>query len=403
VGSEGQEVLRSVLDAVVVGAGPAGSITARRLAERGHRVVMLEEHETVGTPVHCTGLLGFEAFDEFDLPRDTILGRAGGARFWGATGQSVTVRSDRIGAAVIDRALFDARLTNEAERAGVEVRRGYRAETITVRSNGVVVTGRGFDDAVRARVCVLACGASYRFHRPLGLGVPSVFLQSAQLETPFPQADDVEVRFGRNIAPAGFAWLVPLCREGRPYARAGLMSETRSRERFHVFLRALCDRAGLDAGTMPPPRLKMLPLGPVKKTYADRVVAVGDAAGLVKPTTGGGIYYGLLSGALAADVVADGLERDSLGAADLRRYETSWRRQLGQEIRVGLAFRRIAAKLSDESIDSLIELARVNGIVPLLQNTASFNWHSKAALALLANVSFRKIAFKSWRGAIPSA
>ena len=66
--------------------------------------------------------------------------------------------------------------------------------------------------------------------------------------------------------------------------------------------------------------------------------------------------------------------------------------RLGQEIRVGLAFRRIAARLSDESIDDLIELARVNGVVPLLQETASFNWHRKAAIALLGHPAFRKIA-----------
>ncbi len=91
-------------DVVVIGAGPAGSITARILAEAGHDVLVLEEHDVIGAPVHCTGLLGFDAFDEFDLPRDLILGRAGAARLWGAAGQSVMVHSDRVEAAVIDRA-----------------------------------------------------------------------------------------------------------------------------------------------------------------------------------------------------------------------------------------------------------------------------------------------------------
>ena len=375
-------------------------MTARRLAEQGHDVVLLEEHPSVGTPVHCTGLLGLEAFDEFDLPKHLILGEAGGASFWGAAGNSVVVRSDRIKAAVIDRAALDCGLAERAERAGVTVHRGCRAETIVVHDDGVSVTARGLDAGVHARACVLACGASYRFHRQLGLGVPEVFLQSAQLETPFPDATDIEVRFGRDVAPAGFAWLVPLKRGGVAHARIGLMSETRARERFAAFLRALCDRVGVDPQHIPAPRLKILPLGPVRKTYAARVLAVGDAAGLVKPTTGGGIYYGLLSGALAADVLGEALQRDRLGDAHLRRYETLWRRRLGQEIRIGLAFRRIAANLSDESIDSLIELARVNGIVPLLQEQASFNWHSKAAIALLADASFRKIVFKSWRSAI---
>jgi flavin-dependent dehydrogenase len=366
------------------------------LADRGHDVVVLEEHASVGTPVHCTGLLGLEAFEEFSLPQSIVLGHAGSARFWGAAGQSVGIHSDRVQAAVIDRVMLDAWLAEQAVAAGAEVRPGWRAEAIQVGPDRVIVTGRSGEGVVEARVCVLACGANYRFHRELGLGMPDVFLQSAQLETPFLDMPEVEVRFGRDVAPGGFAWLVPFRRDGQPHVRVGLMSESRSAERFSAFFSALCTRVNLPCDPAATPRLKMLPLGPVPKTYSDRVIAVGDAAGLVKPTTGGGIYYGLLSGSIAAEILGDALLRDRLHESSLRRYESRWRRRLGQEIRVGLAFRRIAARLSDESIDALIELARVNGVVPLLQERASFNWHRKAAIALLGHPSFRKIAFKSW-------
>ena len=66
---------------------------------------------------------------------------------------------------------------------------------------------------------------------------------------------------------------------------------------------------------------------------------------------------------------------------------------------MGLAFRRLASGLTDESIDALIALARTNGVVPLLQQTASFNWHRKAAVALLGHPSFRRLVLKSWAGA----
>jgi digeranylgeranylglycerophospholipid reductase len=211
------------------------------------------------------------------------------------------------------------------------------------------------------------------------------------------------VRFGREVAPSGFAWMVPFRRDGVSYARLGLMSETRSAERFSVFAESLGARVGVSREGIPAPRRKMLPLGPVARSYADRVVAVGDAAGLVKPTTGGGIYYGMLSGQFAAEVLDESLRKDTLGARGLRRYESRWRRRLGQEIRVGLAFRRIATRLSDESIDELIELARVDGVVPLLQETASFNWHRKAAIALLGHPAFRRIVFKSWARSAGSA
>src|SRR5690606_31648642 len=98
---------------------------------------------------------------------------------------------------------------------------------------------RGIERPFEARSVVLACGASYRFHRLLGLGTPEVFLQSAQVETRFPEMPEIEVQFGREVAPSGFAWMVPFRRDGEPYARIGLMSETRSGERFAAFIASL--------------------------------------------------------------------------------------------------------------------------------------------------------------------
>ena len=73
----------------------------------------------------------------------------------------------------------------------------------------------------------------------------------------------------------------------------------------------------------------------------------------------------------------------------LRRYETQWQARLGPELRAGLAFRTLAARFDDRAIDALLELAAVDGIVPLLRRTANFNWHRAAALALLRNPGFQ--------------
>ena len=146
-------------DVIVIGAGPAGSMTARRLADRGHDVLLLEEHEAVGRPVHCTGLLGTEAFDEFDLPRDVILGRAGTARFWGAAGQSVPVGAEGVRASIIDRALLDERLAQQAVDAGAVLRTRSRVDYLHIGARSVAVGVRGLDQPIAGRVAVLACGA----------------------------------------------------------------------------------------------------------------------------------------------------------------------------------------------------------------------------------------------------
>ena len=395
MGSPREEVLNpTVRDVVIVGAGPAGLITARNLAAAGHDVVVLEEHAEIGIPVHCTGLLGSEAFDELDLPRHAILTTTHAARFISADGNSVLVDAERVRASIVDRGTFDQMLAERARDAGAEIRSHARARAITVTGDRVIVGGESAAASVHARACVLACGASYRFNRALGLGVPRAFVQSAQLEAAFAGPDQIEVHLGCDTAPGGFAWVVPFERNGRRFNRVGMLCDNGAASRFGQFTAQVRTRHGARA-EWPAARLKVLPLAPVPKTYTNRVVAVGDAAGLVKPTTGGGIYYGLVSGALAADVLDGALRDDQLSESRLKQYETAWRARLGAEIRTGLAFRAIVSKLNDRAIDSLVELARIDGIVPLLKQTADFNWHRRSALTLLRHAQFRRIILGS--------
>jgi flavin-dependent dehydrogenase len=307
----------------------------------------------------------------------------------------VTVDADRVNAAIVDRARFDQALADSSRAAGADLRSSARVRTIAISDAGVTVTADGEGGTITARACILACGANYRFNRQLGLGVPRAFVQSAQLERSFAGPEQVEVHLGRVVAPRGFAWVVPFMRAGQPFQRLGLMADARAGSLFRAFATRLRGRFGVADAEWPEPRLKILPLGPVAKTYGPRLLAVGDAAGLVKPTTGGGIYYSLISGQFAADTLDEALRSDDLRESRMRQYETRWRERLGAEIRIGLAFRLLASRLNDSGIDSLVELARIDGIVPMLRQTADFNWHRQSALALMRHSQFRRILLTS--------
>ena len=109
---------------------------------------------------------------------------------------------------------------------------------------------------------MLACGASYALQRKLGLGIPRLLLHSAQVELPAERLGDVEVHFGRNIAPRGFAWAVPVQRE-RPYVRIGVMCDRGASRHFRDIVARLAPRWGIRASDLRQPRQKILPLGPI--------------------------------------------------------------------------------------------------------------------------------------------
>jgi geranylgeranyl reductase family protein len=383
------------VDVLVIGAGPGGLYAAGSLARDGHRVLVCEEHLSIGDPVHCTGIVAADSFDEFELPRAALLNPLRTVRFVSPSGLSIAYRTPRTEAAVVDRVAFDRGLAERARNYGAEVRAGARVSNLSISSRGVRARAGAAD--VRARLVVLACGASYALQRREGLGLPSRYLHTAQRELPASRLNDVEVHFGQSIAPGGFAWAVPVARPQGAFVRVGVMASHDAPGFFGRMLARVAGPWGISAPSAPP-RLKILPLSAIGRTYGTRLLAVGDAAGLVKPTTGGGIYYSIMSAALAADVGSRALRRDCLDAGSLSTYEARWRGRLDRELDAQLALRRTALAMSDADIDALFDLAQTDGVMPLVRKTAKFNEHRHLIRALFNHSPARKILFRAIAG-----
>jgi geranylgeranyl reductase family protein len=388
-------------DVAIVGGGPGGLHAATLLARRGFDVVVFEEHASSGNPVHCTGVLAADAFAEFDLPRTVILNSLRTARFHAPSGVSITYTPDRIEAVAIDRLQLDQHLYERARTAGAALVHSRRVEDVDVEPDAVSIRLKD-GERIRARTCVLACGANYAIQRRLGLGLPSIYQQSAQLEVPAGRSGDVELYFGRDVAPNGFAWVVPVQRPDGEYVRVGLMCEEDSGAHFRRFLGRIAAGWGIHADRDAVPRQKLLPLSPLPRTYGDRLLAVGDAGGIVKATTGGGIYYSLLSASLGVAALEHAFRRGVFDATTLGRYERTWRRRLGGEIRAQQRLRELAHQMTDVDIEAFFELARTDGVMPIVRETARFNQHRGLILALFKHPPARKILFGRLRGRAPS-
>ena len=125
------------------------------------------------------------------------------------------------------------------------------------------------------------------------------------------------------------------------------------------------------------------------------MLAIGDAAGLTKPMTGGGIFYSLLSAAFAVETLVDALGSDDLSASRLSRYEKRWRQRLMPELRTGSLVRHLVTNLTDREINAVLAAVGSEDVQAVIQQTAKFNWHRSVILAVLKQPGIKSLLFRS--------
>jgi digeranylgeranylglycerophospholipid reductase len=226
---------------------------------------------------------------------------------------------------------------------------------------------------------ILASGFRSQLSQKLGLGQIKHFFVGAQAEIEIKNLDEVEIYFGQQIAPGFFAWLVPISPDK---CLAGLLSKSQAKLYLQRFLTGPFCR-GRIVTQEAKIRQKAVPLGILPRTYGNRILAIGDTAGQVKPTTGGGIFFGHLGARIAAEVLHEALDSDKLGAVRLSGYQRRWKAKMGKEISLGYRARQIYARLGDDRIEQVFDMLNSGGIARALLNSPdfSFDWHRKLILA----------------------
>jgi len=349
-------------DVVVVGAGPGGAESARTTARAGLRTLLLEEHPTVGIPSHCTGKLSVHAFEEFEIPRSLAHTAVSAAALYSPSGIVVRVRRSTVDSYAVDRVVFDRWVAQRAQETGAELVTGARV-TEAARVNGSIVVrgaraGRTFE--TRARLLIDAEGSAPRLLEMMGVAIPRRHAFGLQYQTRGiggVEQDTPEMFFGDDVAPGFFAWLMPV---GNDTSRVGLAIDPQRAshppvwylDRLLTSHPALRDRmAGAVIERKVAGRIPLL-TGPAA-TSTDRVLVVGDAAGMVKATSGGGIYYAMTAGRIAGRAAARYVAGDGTALA---AYEREWRSKIGREVAFTAFSRRAINRLSDAELDAVMRV-----------------------------------------------
>lgn len=360
-------------DVVVVGAGVTGSYVAHRLASLGYEVAVFEEHKKIGEPVQCTGIISTECFRRFPLFEGTVLREANSARLFSSSGRELRLWRDSAQAYIVDRAAFDRALAEKAQQQGAHYLSGVRVGDIAILDDRVRVESEGRRGIFDAKTAVIASGFGSNLPRKLGLGRVGDLVVGAQARVGTNGSGEVEVYFDQEVAPGFFAWFIPTTEDR---ALVGLFS----RRTPGLYLKKLLSSLFLQGKITTPEAVVTyggVPLRPLLRTFRERVLVVGDAAGQVKPTSGGGIYYGLLCAEIAADTLHRALASNSFSERLFADYQKSWKKRIGRELWLGYRARRLYERLSNNRIDQMFDIIASRGILESLVKSPdiSFDWH----------------------------
>ncbi|MEM2970909.1 MAG: NAD(P)/FAD-dependent oxidoreductase [Candidatus Bathyarchaeia archaeon] len=381
---------------IVVGGGPCGSFTALNLAKQGVQVEVFEEHSEIGTPSHCPGHLSIKGLKNLGLhplPAEIVENTFCGIVFHSPKNSEFSILFSSPITCTVSRVLFDKYVAEMAMKLGAKCHLNSRVESLIIKHGfvrGACIQQHGEKVQFHAKVVIDAEGVSSRISRMAGLSPlnPSTLVNGVHAEVENVKDIDenlVEVFLGRSYAPGFYAWLIP---KGEGKAKVGLAAKTGNPKellrklmlKHPIASKKLCKAKILQVAFHP------IPLGgPISKAYANGFLAVGDAASQVKPTTGGGVIFGLSCAKVAAEVVFEALQKDDFFSAFLGLYQKRCRINYGFDVKVMLKIRKMLNRMSDEKLDEAIRLCKKLELNEALRGIDEVDFQGKTLLKLLRN------------------
>jgi digeranylgeranylglycerophospholipid reductase len=359
--------MKNKYDVLVIGGGPAGALAAKTAAEKGLTACIVEKRQAIGAPVRCAEGIGREALQEFIDPDPRwISAEMTGAGIVAPDGFQMKLESTMAGSKVgyvLDRKFFDRELVWKAADAGADVAVKSRASA-PIMVDGVVKGAKveycGRTTDVHAEIVIAADGVESKFSKWCGIDT-TVPVREIMSSVQYVMADiDIDPHatifyLGTDVAPEGYLWVFP---KGERCANVGIGISGKMSGQGHRakdYLDKFVKNTFPDGKT-----IEYIPGGvsvcrPLDCTVADGLMIVGDAARVVDPLTGGGIYNGMFTGRLAAEVAADCIAKGDVSKKALMAYDKAWRvSKMGKAIERNYHIKEYLIKQPDKKLNEII-------------------------------------------------
>ncbi|MCL1965584.1 MAG: NAD(P)/FAD-dependent oxidoreductase [Candidatus Bathyarchaeota archaeon] len=369
---------------VIIGAGPAGSYTARRLAMLGIKTDVYEEHKEIGMPSHCAGHISIHSLKKlgyYPLPNGIIENTFNAANFYSPSGVKFSIHLKKPITCALNRTKFDQYITDQAKQAGATFHVDSTVKSLQIENNYVKGVNLQDNTAVPSKITIDAEGISSRLLRQAKLGGLDKNGLVYAVETEIDQVHDVEPHavevYMGSSAPGFYAWLIP-----RPdgTAKLGLATNKGNPQNYlkNLMTKHPIAKKQVKSAKIITTNYHAIPLsGPINKAYTNGFLAVGDVASQVKPTTGGGVIFGLTCGDIAADVAKTALTLDDVSAKTLSTYQKRCDTALNFDVTFMLRLRHFLNSLSDERWNSVLHFCNRFGVGKALSEVEEIDYQGR--------------------------
>ena len=374
-----------MIDALVIGAGPSGSRTAWNLAKAGYSTTIVEEDEIIGEPCQCAGLITPRTFEYLGYERP-VFQEMNGARLWGPNDSFLDFQASETKALVIDRPDLDRSIANKAIDAGAEMRAGHRYLGHKKSEEGITATVQSKNGKIeiKTRLIIGSDGPASRVARDAGLSTKREVLAAFGADVEGYQGRDnhVDLFVGSELAPRFFGWGIPT---GPNEGRIGMATVLPNRPKnfFRDYFHKGAPSKLLGGARIINRVSGLIPFGTRNPSYTDRVLLTGDAAGMAKPTSGGGIYSGLISADAAFEVADKALQNNTLDSKTLSPYQDLISQRIGGELTKGHHLRKAFLSLNDDQLSEIISILGEPKVKDAIEKTGDLDYASLAAFSVL--------------------
>ncbi len=374
-------------DVIIIGAGPAGTACAKKLASNGLSVKVFEKRAEIGSPKRCGEGIS-EASQEFvgKIPNRCIAQKIRGARLYAPGGRYLDAILSS-GGLVLERKVFDKWLAEEAAKAGAVVQANTFISDITKDTRGYFtgVKGEflGYEFEEKAKIIVCATGAESPL-RNKALGIFSkVNLVDSCIQYEMTNVDVVpdliHIYLSSVLAPRGYVWVFP---KGEHRANVGLGIIPQDKKPTAYLDEFLKLHPEINKGSILEVNAGCVPVGGMVEDMVDNgLVLCGEAANHVNPIHGGGIKEAVLSGQMAADVIGECIKKNDVSKKALSQYNNVWWEKRGNHLKRVEKLRETLEKLSDSDLNDLVDALKPEDIIEFARG---------AKLSILAKVLMRK-------------